>query len=280
VTKAAERWRGLRPEERPYRRAAWFYAEHRYRPQEDFFRLLARHLNWTESDRVVDLGAGPAHISLRIAPFVAEVVAVEPESAMLDEGRSRAEDAGATNVSFILGGSDDLQRLSPTLGTFAGVVISQAFHWMRNQDAVLQALDRIVDDKRGAVALIGYVNDPDYNRIWIDREPWAEVGAILREYLAATPVGPNPAGRHDPFPEILARSAFSRVELLTWEHEIQVQPSVEAAIGIHYSLASVLDRLGDKRAAFEREATTALVDADTAPLTLRLTDSALIGRRR
>jgi SAM-dependent methyltransferase len=217
---------------------------------------------------------------LRLAPVVGEVVALEPESAMLDEGRRRAEAVGAENLLFILGGSDDVEALSPVLGEFTAVVISQAFHWMADQDAVLRDLDRIVDRERGAIALIGYVNDPDYNRAWVDRAPWNQVEAILHAHLAELPDGSHPAGRHDPFPDILARSAFSQVELLTHEHEVAVWPSLEAAIGVHYSLANVLDRLGDRRAAFESETRAALADADTSPLTLRLTDSALIGRRR
>jgi predicted nicotinamide N-methyase len=56
---------GLKPAERPFRDAAWFYAEYRYRLSEAFARLLAGHLDWSRSDRVLDLGAGPAHVSLR-----------------------------------------------------------------------------------------------------------------------------------------------------------------------------------------------------------------------
>jgi SAM-dependent methyltransferase len=198
----------LNPGQRPFQQAAWFYAECRYRPGEAFFRLLAAHLGWTASDRILDLGAGPAHVSLRLAPFVGEVVALEPEEAMLDEGRRRVDAARADNVSLVLGGSDDLGELSPLLGEFTAVVISQAFHWMADQDRVLRDLDKIVDDERGAVALVGYVNEPDYNRAWVDREPWNQVDAILREHLADTPEGPSPAGRHDPFPHILSRTAF------------------------------------------------------------------------
>jgi hypothetical protein len=159
------------------------------------------------------------------------------------------------------------------------VTISQAFHWMADQDAVLRALDGLLDRERGAVALVGYVNEPDYNLIWLNRPPWNAVEAIRRRHLADVPEGPNPAGRHDPFPEILKRSAFSRVELLTPDYEFVIQPSIDAAIGVHYSLSNVLARLGERRAAFEADVRAALADADTSPLSFRLTDSALIGHR-
>jgi SAM-dependent methyltransferase len=236
----------------------------------------------SHDDRVLDLGAGPAHVSTLLAPYVKEVVVMEPEEAMLDEGRKRAASAGFDNLSFVLGGSDDLQRLRPSLGEFAAVIISQAFHWMRDQDSVLRTLDTMVDRRRGAVALIGYVNDPDYNRVWVglDREPWSTAEVILRRHLEGVPEGPSPRGRHDPFPDILERSSFSRVELLSYEHDVEVRPSIDATIGALYTLGSTLDRLGERRTAFEAEVREALADADTMPFCARLFDSALIGRRR
>jgi len=275
----SDRWTGLKPAERPFRDAAWFYAEYRYRLSEAFARLLASHLGWSPSDRVLDLGAGPAHVSLRLAPFVGEVVVMDPEEAMIEEGRRRAAAAQIDNLSFIVGGSDDLARLSPELGEFVAVTISQAFHWMADQDAVLRALDNLLDRERGAVALVGYVKDPDYNLVWLNLAPWNAVEAIRRRHLAGTLERPNPAGRHDPFPAILARSAFSRIELLTYEYEQVVHPSIDAAIGYQYSLGNLLARLGERRAAFEADVRAALADADTSPLTVRLVDSALIGHR-
>jgi SAM-dependent methyltransferase len=155
VSGGAGPWQGIAPGERPFHDAAWHYAEYRYRPAEAFLRLLAAHLGWSSSDRILDLGAGPAHLSLPLARFVDEVVAMDPEEAMIEEGRRRATDAAVENVSFIVGGSDDLARLVDELGDVAGVVISQAFHWMADQDTVLRALDPLVDQERGAVALVG-----------------------------------------------------------------------------------------------------------------------------
>jgi SAM-dependent methyltransferase len=272
-------WTGLRPGERPFRDAAGFYAEYRYRPTDAFIRLLATHLEWPDTARVLDLGAGPAHVSLPLAAFVAEIVVMDPEEAMIDEGRRRAGAAGVENVSFVLGGSDELTPLSGQLGKLAAAIISQAFHWMADQDAVLRALDDLLDPRTGAVVLVGYVKEPDYDRVWIDLPPWNTVATTLRRHLAGTPAGPSSQGRHDPFPEILARSPFSRIELLTYEYETTAHPSIDAAIGFHYSLGNVLARLGDRRAAFEAEVRDALAEAETKPIAVRVVDSALIGRR-
>jgi SAM-dependent methyltransferase len=275
-----DRWTGLKPGERPFREAALFYGEYRYRPSKEFARLLATHLGWSPDDRLLDLGAGPAHVSTLFAPYVREVVVMEPEEAMLDEGRKRAASAGVENLSFVRGGSDDLQRLRTSLGEFVAVVMSQSFHWMHDQDSVLLSLNEMLDTRRGAVALIGYVNEPDYNRVWVglDREPWSKAETILRRHLNGVPEGPSPRGRHDPFPDVLERSSFSRVELLSYEHEVEVRPSIDAAIGALYTLGNTVDGLGESRAAFEAEVREALGDAATTPFHARLVDSALIGR--
>jgi SAM-dependent methyltransferase len=274
-------WTGLELGQRPFQEAARFYSEYRYRPSEAFARVLAAHLRWSPADRLLDLGAGPAHVSLRLAPFVGEVVVMDPEPAMIEEGRRRAAAAGVDNLTFVVGGSDDLARVSSELGELAAVVISQAFHWMADQDSVLRAVDPLLDRGRGAVVLVGYVNDPDYNRrrLGLDRPPWDAVETILKRHLVGAPAGPSPAGRHDPFPDIVTRSAFARTELLTYEYEVLVEPSLDAAIGFLYSLGNALAQLGDRRAAFEADARAALAGADSSPFRVRLTDSALIGRR-
>jgi ubiquinone/menaquinone biosynthesis C-methylase UbiE len=68
-------------------------------------------MGWLPDDRVLDLGAGPAHVSTLFAPYAGDVVAMEPDEAMLEEGRRRAASAGVENLTFVHGGSADLERL-------------------------------------------------------------------------------------------------------------------------------------------------------------------------
>src|SRR5689334_10907388 len=103
---------------RPYVGAGWYYAEYRQRVSTEFIMLLATHLGWTRSERVLDLGAGPGQLALLVAPVVADVVAIEPEPDMLAEGQRRARTVGANNVTFIAATSDDLGALRAALGRF------------------------------------------------------------------------------------------------------------------------------------------------------------------
>jgi SAM-dependent methyltransferase len=271
---------------RPYQGTAWHYAEYRPRPSDGFVRLLANHLGWSADDRVLDLGTGPGQIALTLAPYVGEVVGVDAEVDMIEEGARRAAGAGLTNTRFVAGRAEELAAFGEEPGSFRAVTIGSAFHWMLDQDAVLRDLAVLTQAEAGTVSLVGFdvggpmvALDGRDDRPWLQREPWSVVEAILARYLTDVAARPHPRGRHDPFPEIFGRSSFSRLELIRYEYDEWDTPSVEAAIGAHYSGSHALSRLGDRRAAFESEVRDALADADTSPVLVRKIDSALIGHR-
>lgn len=271
---------------RPYRGTAWYYAEYRPVISDEFGRWLAATLGWSLNERIIDLGTGPGQVAIRLSPYVGEILAVDPEPDMLAEGERRASAAGVGNVGFLQGSSENLSILGEPNHQYRAVTISQAFHWMQDQDRVLRALDNYLHPTDGAVVIVNYdVGQPaiakagDDVRPWRDRPPWSLVGEVLERYLAGVPEGPHPRGRHDPFPDILGRSAFSRLRFLRYEYEQTEEPSLEAALGFHYSLSHVLSRLGNRRPAFEAEVAGLLADADYSAVHYRSIDSALIALR-
>lgn len=271
---------------RPYEGSAWHYAEYRPRPSDAFVRLLVSHLAWNNDDRILDLGSGPGQIALEVAPHVGEVLAVDIEQDMVDEGRRRADGRGVANVRFLRGSSDDVARMAADIGVVRAVTIGSAFHWMTDQDALLRALEPLVEPIGGAVLLVGFhVGGPDVTvsgrdgRRWQERQPWSRAKELLDSYLIDVPEGHHPRGRHDPFPDILARSPFARLELLRYEYDELQTPSVDAAIGTLYSLSNVLGRLGARRAEYEAEVHEALDDAPTDAVPVRVIESALIATR-
>jgi hypothetical protein len=48
---------------------------------------------------------------------------MDPEPDMIAEGKRRADAAGLENVSFVVGGSDDLEAVGSEIGSLAGAVI-------------------------------------------------------------------------------------------------------------------------------------------------------------
>src|SRR5262245_10486544 len=262
---------------RPYAGAGWYYAEYRDRVSAEFIALLAEQLGWSTRDRVLDVGAGPGQLSLLIAPFVAEVVAIEPEPDMLAEGERRAAIAGVGKVRFVAGSSDDLLALRSPLGMFCGALMGQSFHWMVDKDRVLEDLSATIDDADGAIAFVSprIISIPDELRAAQDvtRE-------ILERHLVNVPPGPHPNGRHDPFEEILRRSSFPRIESIERIYETRTRPTIESIFGYEYTISHVLTRLGDNRGAFEHEVRAGLRWVKrVGEVSVMRRDEALIGRR-
>jgi SAM-dependent methyltransferase len=262
---------------RPYAGAGWYYAEYRDRVSAELITLLAEQLGWSTRDRVLDVGAGPGQLSLLVAPFVAEVVAIEPEPDMLAEGERRAAMAGIGNLRFVAGSSDDLPALRPSLGLFCAALMGQSFHWMVDKDRVLEDLSAMIDEAYGAIAFVTprIISIPDELRAAQDvaRE-------ILERHLVNVPPGPHPNGRHDPFEEILRRSPFPHIERIERIYQTRTRPTIESILGYEYTISHVLTRLGDSRGAFEHEARAALSWVKSlGEVSVMRRDEALIGRR-
>jgi SAM-dependent methyltransferase len=264
-------------ETRPYAGAGWLYAEYRDRVSAESIAILAEQLGWSTGDRVLDLGSGPGQLSLLVAPLVTEVVAIEPEPDMLREGEKRAQAAGVGNVKFVAGSSDDLPRLRMSMGVFRAALMGQSFHWMVEKGRVLENLGVMIDQTDGAVAFVAprRISIPEELRMAQEI-----VQEILERYLANTAPGPHPMGRHEPFEEILSRSPFPRVEMIERRYEMWLRPTIKSLIGAEYTISHVLTRLGESRAAFEREVQSSLKWFEEGrEFSVMCRDEALIGRR-
>ncbi len=103
--------------------AAASYCEGRPPYPELLFRRIAQLGGLAPGHRVLDLGCGPGQIAIGLAPFAGEVVAMDPEPAMLDIARQEARHRGVA-ISLVEGSSYDIDE---TLGRFDLVAIRRAF---------------------------------------------------------------------------------------------------------------------------------------------------------
>jgi SAM-dependent methyltransferase len=104
-----------------------------------FFAQAAKVLGLTGREALIDLGTGPGLLALGFAPYVARIVGVDPEPAMVAQARKAATAAGA-DFPVHLGRAEDV---GADLGVFDLVTIGRALHWM-DREPTLAALERML----------------------------------------------------------------------------------------------------------------------------------------
>jgi SAM-dependent methyltransferase len=228
--------------------------------------LIARTvelLRLDRRDRIMDLGCGPAQLALAFAPFCGEVLALDPEPAMLSLARQAAQ--GSPNVRVVQGGSQDL---GPQLGTFRAVTIGRAFHWMDRQETLRRFESLLSPD--GAVVLFG------------DDRPTIPENALVKDYRALLErySSDDDRPRRDwPHISVLLDSAFNRLEQVSViaRHQVTLEQLIERALSQSSTSRARLGARADELIAEIR--TQAATWSPNGLFTEVLTSSALIARR-
>jgi ubiquinone/menaquinone biosynthesis C-methylase UbiE len=169
------------------------------------------------------------------------VTAMDPEPAMLDEARRRAQAEGLA-VTFRHGGS---QELDTSLGPFRLAAMGRAFHWM-DRAAVLCRLDKIVAPEAG-VALLHDAHPP------VEENDWFKVLCEIQARYRRN----RPGGGHKRYEPFLFASAFSQIDSLSVT--IRQELTTDEIIGRAFSMsASSPQELGAKRDEFAQLLAAAL----------------------
>lgn len=119
--------------------------------------------NLNSTSVVLDLATGPGRLALRLAPSVRNVVAVDIEAEMLQEGESKARGLGLKNVRWIQGKAESLE-IDPN--SFDLVTIGEAIHRL-DQELVLGHIRNWLKSN-GCVAVAGVYG------ILHGTQPWQE----------------------------------------------------------------------------------------------------------
>jgi trans-aconitate methyltransferase len=227
---------------RRYRFAAAHYRAGRpdYAPL--LIRRVARLTGISSGSRVLDLGCGPGLLAVAFAPFVAEVVAMDPEPEML----ARVMEQAVANVTPRQGSSYDL---GPELGRFRLTTMGRSFHWMDRADT-LRRLDELTEPG-GTVALFHTHHLEVPENAWVE-----EFRALCRRYTDDEWRGARHRGpgwiRHE---AMLLQSPFSHLEAAAVV-ERRVVPS-SSLIDRVFSMSSTSpERLGDRIEALTEEIMT------------------------
>jgi len=144
--------------------------------------VLAGAFEFSAGDLVVDVGCGTGQLTLPIAGRVRAVVGIDPEPAMLRRARQAACEAGATNVTWVLGADADLPavRLALADRSIAAVTVGQALHWMDHEALFKHALTLVRPG--GGVAVV-----TNGTPLWLQDSTWSRgLRAFLERWLDTT----------------------------------------------------------------------------------------------
>jgi SAM-dependent methyltransferase len=188
-------------------------------------------------DRVLDVGCGPGHRVVALAPLVAEATGFDLTPEMLDQARAVQAEAGVANVRWAQG---DAVRLPFEDGAFTLVLSQAMFHHAADPAGTLSEMRRVcapggriaVNDltptpaKSAAFDAIELLRDPSHaHALTLDelRALGADLGLAemeVRSQATEMPIEPvlaasrPPAGMIERVRELYARDAASGADAL------------------------------------------------------------------
>jgi SAM-dependent methyltransferase len=143
--------------------------------------LLAEELGLDGSGRLLDVGCGPGILTVRLARLFEGAVGLDPDPAMIAEGRRAARERDIAGITWVQARAEDLPAAAP--GPYRLVTFGQSFYWTDEARVAEAVYDML--EPGGALVLIGHhaggravPPDPGPPRI-----PHDEIGELVRKYL-------------------------------------------------------------------------------------------------
>ncbi len=237
-----------------YRGAAAHYRHGRpaYSPRLE--ALLTEELDLDGSGRLLDVGCGPGTLTVRLAHLFEEAVGLDPDPAMVAEGRRAAQEQGIANIAWIEAQAEDLPGAAP--GPYRVVTFGQSFHWTDEVRVAESVYDML--ESGGALALIvhtveGRAVPPSPGPPPI---PHAEIKALVQKYLGSTKragQGVTPVRTHR-FEDALARTRFGTPRVIFVPGIPDLVRDSESVLSGYFSMSYSAPHLfGDRVEAFADE---------------------------
>jgi SAM-dependent methyltransferase len=238
-----------------YQGAAAHYRRGRpaYSPQLE--AVLTEEVGLDGTGRLLDGGCGPGILTVRLAHLFEEAVGLDPDAAMLAEGRRLAGDRGITSIRWVRARAEDLPAAAP--GPYRLITFGQSFHWT-DEARVAEILYDMVTPG-GALALIVHTVDgrPVPPSPGPPAIPHADLRALVERYLGPARragQGLAPVRTHG-FDDVLVRTRFGA----PWSIFVPGIPDLlrdsESVLSGYFSMASSAPHLfGDQVEDFAADA--------------------------
>lgn len=235
---------------RSYEGAAAHYRRGRpaYSPQLE--AALTEEPDLDGTGRLLDAGCGPGILTVRLARLFDEAIGLDPDAAMLGEGRRVAQGRGITNIRWVQALAEDLPGAAP--GPYRLVTFGQSFHWTDEVRVAEVVYDML--EPGGSMGLIvhtveGRTSPPSPGPPPI---PHAEIEALVDKYIGSTKragQGVAPARTHR-FEDVLILTRFGEPRSIFVPGIPDLVRDSESVVSGYLSMSSSAphlfgDRVGD-----------------------------------
>jgi SAM-dependent methyltransferase len=216
-----------------------------YSPQLE--AVLADELGLDGSGRLLDGGCGPGILTVRLAHLFEEVVGLDPDAAMLAEGRRVADDRGITNIRWVQARAEDLPGAAP--GPYRLVTFGSSFHWTEEVGAAEAIYDML--EPGGGLALIVHTVEgrPAPPGPGPPPIPHTELEALVEKHLGSirrAGQGMAPVRNHR-FADVLVRTRFGAPQSIFVPGIPDLVRDTESVLSGYFSFSSSAPHLfGDR----------------------------------
>jgi len=211
--------------------------------------------------RLLDAGCGPGILTVRLASLFEGVVGLDPDAAMLTEGRRAAEEGRLPNVRWVQALAENLPAAAP--GPYRLVTFGQSFHWTSEERVAEAVYDML--EPGGSLALIvhtvsGRPRPPSPGPPPIPHE---EITMLVARHLGSTRRAGQgvSAPRTHRFQDVLVRTRFGEPRVLFLPGVPDLVRDSESVLSGYFSFASSAPHLfPDGGKAFARDVRALLAE--------------------
>jgi SAM-dependent methyltransferase len=223
-----------------------------YSPQLE--AVLAEELGLDGTGRLLDGGCGPGILTVRLAQLFEEAVGLDPDAAMLAEGRRAAEERGLTNIRWIQARAEDLPEVAP--GPYRAVTFGSSLHWT-DEARVAEAVYDMLEPSGGLALIVHTVEGrPVPSSPGPPAIPHAELEALVERYLGSirrAGQGMAPVRNHR-FEDVLVRTRFGAPRSIFVPGVPDLVRDTESVLSGYFSFSSSAPHLfGDRADDFAAE---------------------------
>jgi SAM-dependent methyltransferase len=197
---------------------------------------------------LLDCGCGTGQVFLGLAPHFEEIIAIDPDPAMLAEARKLADARDVDHVRLL---NMPAEQIGPELGEFRLVTFGASFHWTDRKLVAGLVYDRL-QTGGGLVLIAG-------GGIWNGVQEWEKiVVATIKKWLGPERrAGGGIFEQGELHQEVLKRTRFDSIR--TFDVVAEYDWTMDDILGYLYSTSFSSKRvLGERVEAFEKDLRHAL----------------------